>query len=99
MQVAERIDLFLVIAAQDERLGVMHIYLYLVLCVLSSRTGDICFSVSRRQIMRLSKIRGLATYHKYMRDLHAFGYIAYVPSFHPVAGSVVRFPAFETLIK
>lgn len=90
---------FLIIAAQDERIMTMHICLYLVLCALDSRSVDIYFSISRREIMRLTKIRGIATYHKIIRELHTFGYIEYIPSYHPVNGSVVKLNDFEVLIK
>ena len=39
--------------------------------------------------MRLSKIGGNATYHKCINDLHACGYIQYIPSYHPALGSLV----------
>jgi hypothetical protein len=39
--------------------------------------------------MRISKIYAKATYHKGMKDLHAFGYISYKPSYNPYRGSLV----------
>jgi hypothetical protein len=47
------------------------------------------FSISRRQVMQSSKIKGQATYHKVIRELHAWGYIRYRPSYHPVLGSSI----------
>ncbi|MFF5383719.1 hypothetical protein [Pedobacter suwonensis] len=47
------------------------------------------FSVTRRKLMALSKVASIATYHKCMRELIAFGYITYQPSFHPQKGSLV----------
>jgi hypothetical protein len=37
--------------------------------------------------MRTSKICSISTYHKVINDLSAFGYIRYIPSFHPAKGS------------
>lgn len=99
MDMSEQVKTFLIIASQDERISTMHICLYFVLCAVQSRSVDIYFPISRREIMRLSKIRGIATYHKIIRELHAFGYIDYVPSYHPVGGSVVRLNDFDALIK
>lgn len=99
MTVAERMNAFLIIAAHDQRLSALHLGLYLVLCALQSRGAAIYFSISRSEIMRLSKIRGIATYHKIIRELHAFGYVDYVPSYHPAGQSLVRLNDFTSLIK
>jgi hypothetical protein len=40
--------------------------------------------------MAASRIQSRATYHKVMKDLQAFGYLEYAPSYHPVKGSSVR---------
>ncbi len=39
--------------------------------------------------MAASHIQSRATYHKVMKDLQAFGYLKYTPSYHPVKGSSV----------
>jgi len=39
--------------------------------------------------MKLSRIKSTATYHKVLRELQAFGYIEYVPSYDPYKGSQV----------
>ena len=39
--------------------------------------------------MSLSHIRSIATYHKVIKELQAFGYIIYKPSFHPKKGSTI----------
>jgi hypothetical protein len=99
MEIMERMQRFAVIAEHDHRLSTTHVIVYLALCVMQSHTVDVTFSISRRQIMHLCKIRGIATYHKCMRELHAFGYIDYQPSYHPVKGSAVRLNDFDALIK
>ena len=47
------------------------------------------FSVTRRKLMAFSKVASVATYHKCMRELIAFGYVKYQPSYHPRNGSLV----------
>ncbi len=37
--------------------------------------------------MEVSKISGLATYHKCIKDLNDFGYIKYNPSYDPAISS------------
>lgn len=38
--------------------------------------------------MRMAKVKR-TTYHKCINDLQAFGIINYIPSYHPVLGSLV----------
>ncbi|RKE86629.1 hypothetical protein [Epilithonimonas arachidiradicis] len=46
-------------------------------------------SISREEVMRISKINSKATYHKCLKNLHASGYINYQPSYNPFVGSQV----------
>lgn len=80
---------FLRSAQSDARLSCAHMSLYLVLYEkwLQNR-GQSPFSISRAKVMYPAKM-SIATYHKCMKDLHAFGYITYTPSYHPGAGSSV----------
>jgi hypothetical protein len=76
--------------ASDVRLKPTHIALYFALC----HQWIVCncentFNVTRRQLMRTAHIRSIATYHKVMSQLQAFGYLHYAPSYHPQQGSSV----------
>ena len=76
---------------QDERLNPTHISLYLALFQfwnLNHFQNPI--SISRNEMMRLSKISALGTYHKCIKQLQEFGYIEYMPSFNPYKGSLVN---------
>lgn len=46
--------------------------------------------ISRRQLMKLSRIQSNVTYHKCIRQLQEYGYIKYTPSYHPLRGSCVE---------
>lgn len=46
-------------------------------------------SISRKKVMLIAKISSLETYHKRMKDLIAYRYFNYTPSFHPKIGSLV----------
>ncbi len=37
----------------------------------------------------MSRIKNLSMYNKCMKDLHDFGYVKYIPSFHPELGSTI----------
>jgi hypothetical protein len=74
----------------DRRVKVWHVGTYLALLLIWDRNRQSCpFQVTRRLIMQLARTRSAATYHKYLKELEAFGYIRYVPSFHPKQGSKV----------
>lgn len=48
------------------------------------------FKISRKELMRLSRIASTATYHKCIKDLELFGFIKYEPSFNYFKGSQMR---------
>jgi hypothetical protein len=47
-------------------------------------------SISRDELMRISKIASTATYHKCMKDLTDREYVIYKPSFNPFKGSILE---------
>src|SRR5688572_18415166 len=74
----------------DDRLRPIHIALSTALCHawISSQFQQ-PYSVSRSKLMRASRINSKATYHKTLKELQAFGYVEYRPSYHPTRGSAV----------
>ena len=89
MKSATLADKFLQKAADDERLLPSHISLFMALFYYSPGKAGEQFRVSRRRLMRFSRIRSVATYHKCMRELVACGYVGYQPSFDPCRASSV----------
>ena len=65
METPERLSYLISRVASDERLKPSHISLYVALCHawITSRFQR-CYNVSRRQLMRLSRIQSKSTYHK-----------------------------------
>lgn len=81
---------------QDERLNPTHISLYLAIFQFwNINHFQNPISISRNEMMRLSKISALGTYHKCIKELQNFGYIEYIPSFNPYKGSLVNLYNFE----
>ena len=81
---------------QDERLNQTHISLYLALFQFwNINHFQNPISISRNEMMRLSKISALGTYHKCIKELQNFGYIEYIPSFNPYKGSLVNLYNFD----
>lgn len=56
-------------------------------------------SITRDEVMRISKICSKATYHKCMRELHEKGYVIYEPSYNPFRGSLVRMVNLSSELK
>ena len=68
----------------DEYLTVWHICL--LVAILYLWLNNDCKNpvpVTRRKLMKLSRIRSIATYHKCIKDLVVLGYLRYQPSYHP----------------
>ncbi len=83
--------------AADERLNPTHISMYVSLFQFwnASRFKN-PISISRGELMRVSKIGAKATYHKCMKELNDFGYLQYKPSYNPFKGSLVYLFNFQT---
>lgn len=90
MKSAFPIDLFLKMAARDDRLLTTHLSLFGAIFYHSNHEfpyGE--FRVCRRELMMFSKIKSKATYHKCLSDLDSFGFIKYQPSFDPFKSSTI----------
>lgn len=83
VEVKELTDFYAAIK-DDNRIGACHISLYMALFQLYN-LNRFCnpVRISRSSVMDLAKIGGFATYHKCIKDLNAYGYIRYLPSYHP----------------
>jgi len=76
--------------AIDRHLNPTHISMYIALFQFwNCNRFRNPISISRDEIMRISKISSYATYHKCLKLLDASGYIKYEPSFNPFKGSHV----------
>lgn len=76
-------------AKKDPRIGPAHISLYMSLLYCYREQGINPVYIFSVQLMPLAKIAGPATYHRAIRELHALGYIKYVPSYYHLLGSLV----------
>ena len=76
--------------ALDRTLNPTHISLYIALFQFwNCNRFKNPISISRDEVMRISKISSKATYHKCLKNLHSLGYINYQPSYNPFRGSHV----------
>ncbi|MDR6736598.1 hypothetical protein J2X77_003471 [Sphingobacterium sp. 2149] len=78
-------------ACSDDRLNVWHISLLVAITRLAYRQNEgRTILVSRSKLMKMSHIDTAPTYHKYFKQLQNFGYIKYVPSYHPGYRSTIE---------
>lgn len=76
--------------SNDETLKPTHISLYIALFQSwNCNRFKNPVSISRDELMRISKIGSKATYHKCLKKLHAAGYVHYIPSYNPFKESQV----------
>ncbi|WP_284653200.1 transcriptional regulator [Flavobacterium terrisoli] len=86
--------------AIDRTLNPTHISLYMSLFQFwNCNRFKNPISISRDEIMRISKISSKATYHKCLKALHSQGYIKYEPSYNPFRGSHVFMFNFSENLK
>jgi len=75
----------------DNRLNPTHISMYMAIFQFwNINHFQNPISISRNQVMRVSKICSNATYHKCIKELNDYGYLEYFPSFNPYKGSLVH---------
>lgn len=83
---------FLILITEDKRLNVWHISLLIAVIKLASmQNEEDLIRVSRSKLMYYSHFKNIATYHKYFKQLQDFGYIKYIPSYHPGYRSTIEF--------
>lgn len=86
--------------AVDKTLNPTHISLYMSLFQFwNYNRFKNPISISRDEVMRISKISSKATYHKCLKSLHSNGYIKYEPSYNPFKGSHVFMFNFSENLK
>ena len=75
----------------DYDLNPTHISLYMAIFQLWNQNRfQNPISISRDELMRISKIASTATYHKCMKELTEKEYVIYKPSFNPFRGSILE---------
>ena len=81
---------FLEMVTNDPRLGPLHISLYVsILYFYNEGERKAPVSIFSKLLMKYAKISSHDTYHRYIRQLHQYGYIYYIPSFNPILGSLI----------
>lgn len=93
MQELKPLSDFFTAIEQDGRISITHIGIYAALLEYRAKMGNnnpiVAFSYD---IMKIAKISSAMTYHKCVKDLNAYGYIRYEPSFNKNKGSKIYFP-------
>jgi replication initiation and membrane attachment protein DnaB len=91
MEEVKELTSFFSAMRDDPRIGTSHISLYMALFQLYNLNEfRNPINISRRSVMEMAKISGVATYHKCIKDLANFGYIKYLPSYNPSIPSQIH---------
>lgn len=86
--------------AEDDRLNPSHVSMYLGLFSFwNANRFENPISISRTELMKITKIGSRTTYLKCLQELTAYGYIHYYPSKNPLRGSKVEMFNFCTTSK
>ena len=91
MDILQQLTDFYDTIAEDARIGVTHICLYMALVYESNTSlsgSTVC--ITRHILMKNARI-SRKTYNKCMKELQQYGYIKYEPSSNPSIGSKVYF--------
>lgn len=97
MKQTKNISSFFERVIEDDRLYPSHISMYVSLFQFwTMNRFQNPFRICREEVMNLSKIKSLATYHKCIRELHCAGFIIYSPSYNPYRGSSIEIIDFES---
>ena len=77
-------------AAHDGRLNTSHMSIYIALlnCWLEQGYPQ-KFTITRKKLMELAKIGAISTYHRSIKQLIAYGYIVYIPTYDHYTGTKV----------
>lgn len=90
MNPKKQLRLFLEKVATEKKVIPSHMAVYLTLFQMwSDNDYKNPISINRLEIMKHSKIKSYATYHKCIKNLNDLQFIKYHPSFHPFKGSHV----------
>ena len=75
---------FMRLAKEDPRIGPAHISLYMAILQtwVEQGRGEVVL-IKAGIVMKPAKIGGLGLYHRTIRQLNAYGYFRYEPSYNP----------------
>lgn len=76
--------------AEDPRVGPLHVSLFMAILHFYKKQNCIApIPVTSKEVMKHAKISSACTYHRYIKELHTYGYIYYEPSNNPSIKSLV----------
>ena len=93
MNLNPKIKTFFSAIREDNRISPAHISLFMAIVQHwndDNAKNQIC--VFSKDLMRLAKISGVATYHRCIKELDEYGYIKYRPSYNHFSGSLISLP-------
>jgi hypothetical protein len=89
--VSFKLAIFIKNAISDDRINrtQLSLFIALLICWLEQNCVE-QFKITRKLLMKQSKIPAISTYHRCLKKLISFGYIEYEPTFDHYKGSKVK---------
>lgn len=91
MELFQAVYLFNKRAKEDAIISPSHIALYTAFLYFWTIQKQVPISITRKEVMLIAHVKGIATYQKCIRELHNNKYIIYKPSFDPRGKSLIYF--------
>lgn len=89
--VASNLAIFIKNAISDDRISRTQLSLFIALLICwQEQNGLDQFRITRKSLMKQSKIPAISTYHRCLKKLISLGYIEYEPTFNHYKGSRVK---------
>lgn len=79
---------FLTAVSEAPQFSPAHVSVFVAIVNEAQQQGSDPVALFARDLMKKSKISGVATYHRIIKDLREFGFIKYEPSYNPLMGSL-----------
>jgi len=81
---------YLELMSRDLKIKAIHVAIIMAIFHIAIENNSFrTVQISRRQVMGISHIKSIATYHRYLKELVHMGYVKYHPSYHPRDGSSI----------
>jgi hypothetical protein len=89
--VASNLAIFMKNAISDDRINRTQLSLFIALLICWQEQNSLDqFRITRKSLMKKSKIPAISTYHRCLKKLISLGYIEYEPNFNHYKGSKVK---------
>lgn len=82
---------YLISVSNNPKITIWHLTILIAVAKLGlNQKSAQSIVITRKLLMKHSKIKSIPTYHKYIKELVKLGIIHYAPSYHPSGKSLIQ---------